>query len=108
MDRFLQRMSNKKFSSEIAKGYQKRFKKYENKLFTFLRYDEVPWNNNNAENAVKRFVFLRKVIGGTSTEKGLREYLILLSIRETLRRKNVSFLQFLLTQQTKLDAFLKE
>jgi len=108
VDRFLQRMSNKQFSSEIARGYQKRFKKYENKLFTFLRYDEVPWNNNNAENAVKRFVFLRKMIGGSSTEKGLREYLILLSIRETLRRKNVSFLQFLLTKQTKLDAFLKE
>lgn len=107
VERFLQRMSNKEFSSEIARGYQKRFKKYENKLFTFLKYDEVPWNNNNAENAVKRFVFLRRMIGGSSTEKGLKEYLILLSIRETLRRKNASFLQFLLTQQTNLDAFLK-
>ena len=77
-----------------------------NKLFTFLSYDEVPWNNNNAENAVKRFVFLRRVIGGSSTEKGLKEYLILLSIRETLRRKNASFLQFLLTKQTNIDTFL--
>ena len=107
VDRFLQRMSKKEFSSEIARGYQKRIKKYENKLFTFLKYDEVPWNNNNAENAVKRFVFLRRMIGGSSTEKGLKEYLILLSIRETLRRKNDSFLQFLLTQQTNLDAFFK-
>jgi predicted RecB family nuclease len=104
VNRFLQRVVIKEYSSEIARGYQKRFYKYKNKLFTFLSYDEVPWNNNNAENAVKRFVFLRRAIGGSSTEKGLKEYLILLSIRETLRRKNTSFLQFLLTQKTDIDA----
>jgi len=104
-DRFWQKVVNTEYSSEIARGYQKRINKYKNKLFTFLSYDEVPWNNNNAENAIKRFVFLRKIIGGSSTENGLKEYLILLSIRESLRRKNASFLQFLLTQQTNIDAF---
>lgn len=104
--RFLQRVANRQFSSEIARGYQRRFGKYESKLFTFLKYDGVPWNNNNAENAVKRFVFLRRMIGGSSTEEGLKEYLILLSIRETLRRKNISFLQFLLARDSDIDAFL--
>ena len=96
-----------KYHSEIALGYQTRFKKYSNKLFTFLSYNGVPWNNNNAENAVKRFVFLRRMIGGSSTKKGLKEYLILLSIRETLRRKSASFLNFLLTQQQNIDKFLE-
>jgi predicted RecB family nuclease len=100
VDRFQKKIANNEYSSAVAKGYQKRFDRYKDKLFTFLSYDEVPWNNNNAENAIKRFVFLRKIIGGSSTENGIREYLILLSIRETMRRKNASFLQFLLSKQT--------
>jgi hypothetical protein len=50
------------------------------KLFTFLDYDGVPWNNNNAEHAIKAFARLRRTIGGTSTAKGIEEYLMLLSI----------------------------
>ena len=103
--RFQERMNNNEYSSEITRSYQKRFIKNKNKLFTFLSFDEVPWNNNNAENAVKRFVFLRRMIGGSSTVKGLKEYLILLSIRETLRRKNASFLKFLLSQETSMELF---
>ena len=57
--------------SDIAKGYQRRFRKYQSKLFTFLDHDGVPWNNNNAEHAIKRFVFLRNVIGGSCTEAGI-------------------------------------
>src|SRR5262249_54460189 len=34
--------------SEVARGYQARFEKYRDKLFAFLDYDGVPWNNNNA------------------------------------------------------------
>jgi len=33
-------------------------------LFTFLEHDGVPWNNNNAEHAIKAFVRLRNIIGG--------------------------------------------
>lgn len=104
--RFFTRVSGKKFSSEIARGYQRRLGKYEDKLFAFLKYDGVPWNNNNAENAVKRFAYLRRVIGGSSTEKGIKEYLVLLSIRETLRRKGISFLEFLIARQPNLGSFL--
>ena len=31
-------------------------------MFTFLDFDDVPWNNNNAEHAVKAFVSLRRII----------------------------------------------
>lgn len=95
------------FTSESAKGFQKRFVRYKDKLFTFLDYDGIPWNNNNAEHAVKRFVSLRRVIGGSSTAKGMEEYLVLLSICETLRLKNVSFFQFLLSGATDIDEYLK-
>ena len=53
------------------------------KLFTFLDHNEVPWNNNNAEHAIKAFVRLRRGLGGKSSAKSIRDYLVLLSISET-------------------------
>jgi len=103
---FFDKIEKINYSSEFTKSFQKRFIKYKDKLFTFLDNDDVPWNNNNAEHAVKRFVYLRRVIGGSSTVKGIQGYLILLSICETLRLKNVSFLQFLLSGATDMDKCL--
>jgi hypothetical protein len=51
------------------------------KLFKFLDYDDVPWNNNNAEHAVRAFTRLRNVMS-TSTPKGTREYCILLTLQQ--------------------------
>ena len=97
--KFFKKLRTQKSESEALKNYQRRLLKYKDKLFTFLEHDGVPWNNNNAENAIKKFAFLRRVIGGSSTKKGLNEYLILLSVCETLKRKNKSFLQFLLNYE---------
>ena len=60
--------------SEAALKCQQRFQKNRDKLFTFLDYDGVPWNNNNAEHAIKAFASLRDVIEGSSNQKGLEEY----------------------------------
>ena len=80
------------------RNFQRRFVKYKEKLFLFLNYDGIPWNNNNAEHAIKRFVFLRNIINGLSTEESIKEYLVLLSICETLRLNNKSFLKFLVAK----------
>jgi hypothetical protein len=72
-------------------------------MFTFLDFDDVPWNNNNAEHAVKAFATLRRVIDGSTTEKGLCDYLILLSLCETCKYKNVDFLQFLRSGSKDID-----
>jgi hypothetical protein len=48
---------------------------------------------------------LRKVIGGSSTEKGIREYLVLLSICETCKYKGLDFLDFLRSREKNIDAF---
>jgi hypothetical protein len=93
------------FASEIAQNYQKRFHKNREKLFTFLIHDGVPWNNNNAENAVRAFAALRTIIGGATTEKGLREYLVLLSICETCKRRGISFLDFLISGESSIELF---
>ena len=79
--------------------------KYQDKLFTFLKYDGVPWNNNNAEHAIKQFVYYREHTDGFMKEAGLKDYLVLLSIRQTCRYKGVSFLKFLLSRERDVDAF---
>jgi predicted RecB family nuclease len=105
VDRFFKEILGRTYQTEVATGYQKRFGKNRDRLFTFLDHDSVPWNNNNAEHAIKAFARLRNIFGGTSTVKGMREYLILLSISETCKNKGVSFLDFLLSQETEVDLF---
>lgn len=106
VERFYQTLSRQEYQTEVAASYRRRFEKNRDRLFTFLDHDGIPWNNNNAEHAIKAFVRLRNVIGGTSTTKGLREYLVLLSISETCKCKGVSFLDFLLSQEADVDAFI--
>jgi hypothetical protein len=92
--------------SFFAQYYQKRIDKYKEKLFVFLDYDGVPWNNNVAENAVKVIASRRKIMGTAFTEDGIKDYLILLSIYQTLRYRNASLWTFLLSGETSIEAFV--
>ncbi|MDZ4346696.1 MAG: transposase, partial [Candidatus Binatia bacterium] len=105
VDGFYRQLSTMALQSEAAVKLRDRFQKNREKLFTFLSFDGVPWNNNNAEHAIKAFATLRNVIGGSSTEKGIREYLILLSICETCKYKGLDFLDFLRSGEKNIDAF---
>ena len=105
MERFFRPLTEQKYVSEVAQKYQKRLLKYRDKVFVFLDHDGVPWNNNNAENAIKLFACRRKIIGASFTEKGLRDYLVFLSIYQTCRNKHLSFLRFLRSGGLDLDAF---
>jgi hypothetical protein len=105
VERFFRPITENAYGSEAARKYQKRLLKYRDKLFVFLDHDGIPWNNNNAENALKRFASRRKIIGASFTEKGLGDYLVFLSIYQTCRHKNVSFLRFLRSGMLDLDAF---
>jgi hypothetical protein len=73
-----------------------------------LDHDGVPWNNNNAENAIKSFAALRRGIDGLSTENGIRPTLKLLSIAQTLRNKNISFLDFLRSGERSLVKYVAQ
>jgi hypothetical protein len=100
--RFFRKIASPDGQSDLARKYRVRLRKNGAKLFAFLDYDGVPWNNNNAENAIKGFATLRQLIGGCSTEKGLKDSLRLLSIAQTLRNRNVSFLKFLRSGRTSI------
>jgi hypothetical protein len=107
VERFYKTLSKRNYESELAVKYKNRVDKNRDKLFTFLDHDSVPWNNNNAEHAIKAFVRLRNVIGGTSSDKGIREYLTLLSICETCKYKGANFLDFLRSGEKDIDVFIK-
>lgn len=71
------------------------------RAFTFLQHEGVSWNNNLAENAIKRVSDYRENVRRSVKEAGLTEYLVLLSLYQTCRLRNVSFLNTLIeTQRT--------
>jgi predicted RecB family nuclease len=81
--------------SEVAQGYRKRFEKYRGKLFAFLDHDGVPWNNNNAEHAIKCFAKYRQFADGRFTEASLNDYLVILSVYQSCDYQGINFLDFL-------------
>jgi hypothetical protein len=105
VERFYDRLTKRIFKTEVAAGYKKRFDKNRDRLFTFLDYDDVPWNNNNAEHAIKAFARLRNNIAGKSTTKSIRDYLVLLSISETCKYRGVNFLNFMRSGEKDITAF---
>jgi predicted RecB family nuclease len=98
-------LSRRAFRSGAAEAVRGRLLKYRDRLFTFLDHDGVPWNNNNAENAIKRFAYYREDTKGSLCEEGLGDYLVLLSVCQTCRSKGVSFLRFLMSGSKDVDAF---
>lgn len=104
---FVERVRTTTFSSDVALRYQKRFRKYGDRLFTFLDFDGVPWNNNSAEHAAKSFVKYKRTSEGLFTERSLNEALVMLSALETCRYNRANFLRFLLTGRTELDAVMR-
>ncbi len=93
--RFYKKMSKTGLASAAASKWKVRLEKDRAKLFTFLSHDGVPWNNNNAEHAIKAFARLRRAIEGLSTPRGIEEYLILLSVCQTCKYSGLDFLDFL-------------
>lgn len=91
------------FTSEVAEKFRQRMLKYQSKLFLFLDYDGVPWNNNNGEHAIKPFAKYRRLVNGRITEQGLSDYLVLLSLYETCQYKGIRFIDFLLSKERDID-----
>jgi len=105
VDQFYREMENANIKSEAANKCKQRLEKNRERLFTFLDHDGVPWNNNNAEHAIKAFAALRDVMRGSSSEKGTEDYLILLSVCQTCKYSGVDFLDFLRSGEKDIHAF---
>lgn len=107
VDRFFKFLDARDFKSDAALKCKQRFEKNRDTLFMFLQYDGIPWNNNNAEHAIKAFARLRDVIAGASSKKGVDEYLTLLSVAETCEYQGLDFLTFLVSGETDIESFAR-
>src|SRR6266498_1129501 len=105
VENFFRSLSEQSIRSEAAEALRARLIKYQDKLFTFINHDGVPWNNNNAEHAIKQFAYYRENTNGLLAETGMSDYLLLLSICQTCHYKGVSFLKFLLSRERDVDTF---
>jgi hypothetical protein len=107
VSRFFRDLEARVYRSQISMAYQGRFAKTKGKLFTFLDHDNVPWNNNPAEHAVKAFASYRLSADGKMGENGLSDYLMLLSVQQTCKYRGVGFLKFLLSQEEDVDTYCR-
>jgi predicted RecB family nuclease len=103
---FYRQLAESTPTSEPALGFKQRLERNRDKLFTFLKHDGVPWNNNNAEHAVKAYTRrFRAIACGASSPKAIKENLILLSVCESCRYMGVDFLDFLRSGEKDIHAF---
>ncbi|OGV18451.1 MAG: hypothetical protein A2X47_10000 [Lentisphaerae bacterium GWF2_38_69] len=70
-------------------------------MFTFLSHNEIPWNNNTAERAIRHLAIQRKISGAFGNDL-TPSYLRLLSIAQTCKFNDKSFLEFLLSKELNL------
>jgi len=68
-----------------------RCEKYEKKLFTYLKYEGMPPDNNKAERELRPFVVLRKRSGGFKSPEVMRHYVIYLSLYMTCKLNGKDF-----------------
>jgi transposase len=69
---------------------QKRYRKHHEKLWVFLERDDVPFDNNASERALRPAVIHRKVTGGFRTEAGVVAYALYRTIEDTARKRGQS------------------
>jgi predicted RecB family nuclease len=105
VDRFYQKtIVARVYESEVTCAFQKRFDRYKDSLFVFLTEDNIAWNNNMAERAIKELAVQRK-ISGSFSKRVAPQYLLLLSIAQSCKFQGKAFLKFLLSLEKDVDAF---
>jgi hypothetical protein len=65
-----------------------------------LDFDGVPWNNNNAEHAIKAFARYRRFADGRFTKKSLSDYLVILGVFQTCEYGGGKVFDFLRSGET--------
>ena len=62
-------------------------------LFTFIKYKNIPWENNAAERALRPMVIHRKVSGGSRSQRGAERQAINMSVIATLIKQGKSIFE---------------
>lgn len=81
--------------NEILKDIIAKTDRQRPRILTFVEYEDVPCHNNFAEGLIRKAVVKRKISYGSKSMQGAEAYSILLSISETCRLRNISYVDFM-------------
>jgi len=71
-----------------ARRLVKRLRRHQDQVFTFLDHDNVPFENNHAERAIRPAVIIRKNSYGNRSNAGADAQAVLMSIFRTLKQRS--------------------
>lgn len=87
IDLRLQELLTETWDDPQAKRLIKRLRRHQNDLFTFLDHDDVPFENNHAERAIRPAVIIRKNSYNNRSQRGADTQAVLMSIYRTLKQR---------------------
>ena len=96
--KFLEKRFDEIFSMKT--GYQELddrialTRKKKEKLILVLKYPQIPLHNNPAEIALRELVIKKKISYGTKSEEGRIAWENMMTIMDTCRKHNVSFMEY--------------
>lgn len=70
-----------------ARRLVKRLRRHRDELFTFLDHENVPFDNNHAERAIRPAVIIRKNSYANRSERGADTQAVLMSVYRTLKQR---------------------
>jgi len=106
--RFFGDVLSQEYSSETARQYQKRLMRNRDKLFLFLNNDNVCWNNNAVEHAIKLLATHKNKNLTFFRESRMEEYLKIMSMYQTCKYKGISFLKFMISREKDIDTYCEK
>lgn len=75
------------WTNKEVKRLIKRLRRHQTDLLTFLEYDNVPFENNHAERAIRPAVIIRKNSYGNKSAQGADCQAVLMSVFRTLKQR---------------------
>ena len=84
----MKELANATWDEPHAVRIAKRLKRHEKELTVFLWEDGVEASNNAAERALRPAVVMRKITGGSRSERGARATAVLMSVIKTAQQQN--------------------
>jgi len=96
----LQQLIDMPWEGKHAKRLLKRLRRHQNDLFTFLDQENVPFENNTAERAIRPAVIIRKNSYGNRSERGADSQAVLMSVFRTLKQRDHAPIQAIVSALT--------
>lgn len=87
IDQRLQALARTESSDADVARIAERLRRYQDSLFTFLDYPEIPWENNFGERQIRPAVIIRKNSQGNRSEHGAEVQAVLMTVFQTLKMR---------------------